>query len=90
MENIDMEQVRQPEMKYPITLLTTLKELNDVKKTCTEKAIVILFWAEWDDRSDTLRSMMEEMPKVYKNIHLAYINCDDSEEMIDHFGVENV
>ena len=36
--------------------------------------------------------MMEEMPKVYQNVQLAYVDADDSasDELIEHFGVENV
>jgi thioredoxin-like negative regulator of GroEL len=43
-------------------------DLNKVKKNCADKAIVILFWASWDDNSEKLKSMMEEMPKVYTNL----------------------
>ena len=78
---------KQPE---PITKLNTLEELNKLRKTCTEKGIVVLVWASWDSPSETLKSMMEEMPKVYQNLHFAYVDADDAEELIDHFAVENV
>ena len=78
---------KQPE---PITKLSNLEELNKLKKSCTEKGIIILFWASWDGPSETLKSMMEEMPKVYQNLHFAYVDADDAEELIDHFAIENV
>ena len=43
-------------------------DLDKLKGANAGKAIVILFWAEWDDNSETLKSMMEEMPKVYQNL----------------------
>jgi len=48
--------------------LETEADLNKVKKECADKAIVILFWASWDENSEKLKSMMEEMPKVYTNL----------------------
>lgn len=64
-------------------------DLNKVKKDCSDKAIIILFWASWDDNSETLKGMIEEMPKVYKNLQFAYVDCDES-DLVDTFDVENV
>ena len=49
----------------------------------------ILFWAAWDEGSEQLKGMMEEMPKVYKNVRLAYVDCDES-DLVDTLDVENV
>lgn len=72
-----------------IPKLQTEEDLNKVKKDCADKAIVILFWAEWDDNSETLKGMMEEMPKVYPNLQFAYVDCDES-DLVDTLKVENV
>lgn len=59
--------------------LETTEDLNKLKKVCTDKAILILFWASWDESSESLKSMMEEMPKAYKNLRFAYVDCDESD-----------
>jgi hypothetical protein len=28
--------------------------------------------------------MMEEMPKIYKNITFLYIDCDEAEDIVDY------
>ena len=33
---------------------------------------------------------MEEMPNVYTNLKFAYVDCDESEDIVDKLGVENV
>ena len=33
--------------------------------------------------------MMEEMPKVYKNVRLAYVDCDES-DLVETLDVETV
>ena len=45
--------------------LETEDDLKSLKKAATDKAVLILFWASWDESSNLLKSMMEEMPKVY-------------------------
>jgi thioredoxin-like negative regulator of GroEL len=72
-----------------IEKLETEADLNKVKKDCADKAIVILFWASWDDNSCTLNGMMEEMPKIYSNLKFAYVDCDES-DLVDTLDVENV
>ena len=69
--------------------MDTEADLNKLKKDTAEKAIVILFWASWDENSEKIKSMMEEMPKVYSNLKFAYVDCDES-ELVDTFDVENV
>ena len=69
--------------------LKTEADLNKIKKDCADKGIVILFWASWDDASEHLKSMMEEMPKVYSNLRFAFVDCDES-DLVDTLTVENV
>ena len=69
--------------------MDTEADLNKLKKDTAEKAIVILFWASWDENSEKIKSMMEEMPKVYTNLKFAYVDCDES-ELVDTLDVENV
>ena len=64
-------------------------ELKELKKQCTDRAIMILFWASWDEGSEQLKGMMEEMPKVYSSVRLAYVDCDSS-DLVDTLDVENV
>ena len=55
-----------------------------------DKPLVILCWAQWDQISENLKSMFEEMPKVYKNITFCYIDCDESEDIVDFLKVDTV
>ena len=50
---------------------------------------MILFWAEWDESSNNLKSMMEEMPNVYQSLLFAYVNCDES-DLVDTLDVDTV
>ena len=72
-----------------LKLCNTEAELNDLKKQCPDRALALLFWASWDQSSDTLKGMMEEMPKVYKSIRLAYVDCDES-DLVDVLDVDTV
>ena len=76
-------------MNNALKLVNTEEDLKALKKECTDKAIFILFWASWDESSETLKSMMEEMPSVYQNLRLAYVNCDES-DLVDVLEVETV
>ena len=69
--------------------LLTKDDFDKLKQACIDKPIIILFWAEWDDSSQTLKSMMDEMPSVYKNVQIAYVDCDES-DLADTLEVENV
>jgi glutaredoxin-related protein len=69
--------------------LATEEDLNTLKKGCSDKAILILFWAEWDESSQTLKSMMEEMPSVYTSVRFAYVDCDES-DLVETLDVDTV
>lgn len=34
--------------------------------------------------------MLEEVPKVYKNIRVAYIDCDEADDLVDELDVDTV
>jgi len=69
--------------------LDTDEDLKKLKERCTDKPIVILCWAEWDETSQNLKQMMEEMPKVYQSVFVAYIDCDES-DLVDTLNVDTV
>ena len=69
--------------------LKTEDDLKNIKKECADKGLVILFWASWDESSEHLKGMMEEMPKNYANLRFAYVDCDES-DLVDTLKVENV
>ena len=52
--------------------------MKNIKKQCTDRALYILFWASWDEGSNALKNMMEELPNVYRNVRLAYVDTDMS------------
>jgi thioredoxin-like negative regulator of GroEL len=69
--------------------LETEDDLKTLKKACTDKAILVLFWAEWDESSQALKGMMEEMPNVYNSVRFAYVDCDES-DLVDTLDVDTV
>ena len=74
---------------HDLIQLDTEQELKDLKKVCTDRAIFVLFWASWDEGSEQLKGMMEELPKVYQNVRFAFVDCDSS-DLVDTLDVENV
>ena len=50
---------------------------------------MVLFWASWDETSEQLKGMMEEMPKNYGSLTFAYVDCDES-ELVDTLDVETI
>lgn len=74
---------------HDLVQLDTEDELKELKKVCTDRAIFVLFWASWDEGSEQLKGMMEELPKMYQNVRFAYVDCDSS-DLVDTLDVENV
>lgn len=73
----------------PFVLLNTEAEFKNLKKKCTEKPILVLFWASWDENSSLLKNMMAEMPQAYTKVQLAYVDCDES-ELVDVLDIDTV
>ena len=73
----------------PLLKLNEPAELDKLKSECSDKPIFLLFWANWDQISETLKTMMDEMPKVYQNVRLAYCDCEES-ELVETLDVETV
>ena len=69
--------------------LKTESDFKALHKKCTDKPIFVLFWADWDQGSSNLKTMMAEMPKVYQSVRFAYVDCDES-DLVDFFEVDSV
>lgn len=37
-----------------------------------------------------LKSQLEEVPKVFKNLRVIYIDCDEAEDLVDELDVDTV
>ena len=48
-----------------------------------------MFWASWDESSELLKNMMNEMPKVYSKVRFAFVDCDES-DLVDTLDVDTV
>ena len=44
--------------------LKTLEELEKQRKETTDKCILLLFWADWDQPSHLLRDILSELAKT--------------------------
>ena len=74
----------------PLQLVATPKELDKLKAQCLDCPIILLMWASWDSHSQNLLSMLQEMPSVYKNVQVAYVDCDEAEDLVDELNVDTV
>jgi thioredoxin-like negative regulator of GroEL len=52
--------------------------------------MAIMLTAEWSEPSQLLKSMIAEMPAHFPNIKFYWVDCDSSEDLIDHFEVDEV
>lgn len=57
-----------------ISELRTVQDLEDARKTCTDKCLVLLFWAEWHPPCNVLRDQMNEMSKVHDKIKFTWVS----------------
>lgn len=53
--------------------LKSMSALNELKKTVTTKGIALLIWAEWHPPCHVLKSMLEEMAKLYTNLVFTWV-----------------
>ena len=73
-------------------MVNTMKELESLKQKCLDCPIILLTWASWDTHSQNLLSMMQEMPAIYANVQVAYVDCDEEEAggLVEGMGVDSV
>ena len=48
-----------------------------MKKNCTDKCIMMLFWAEWHEPCHILRDQMAELAKVHKELRFTWVCSND-------------
>ena len=75
------------------TQLTELDQYKQLRAATTDKVIAVLFTASWDDSSRILQQMVVE--RVRQNfgagtIIFNWVDCDQGEDIIEHFDVETV
>jgi len=51
---------------------------------------VILLSADWDEQSKHVKSMISEMPATFPALKFCWVDCDKSEDLVDHFSVDSV
>ena len=54
--------------------VTSIQNLNELKKNVTNKCIALLFWAEWHQPCHVLKEMLSEMTKVYKEVIFTWVS----------------
>eukprot|EP00347_Sterkiella_histriomuscorum_P021830 403332619 len=67
-----------------------LAQLEQLKKTLTDKCLALLFWADWHQPCHQLRDQLSEMTKVYKNVKFAWCNSDEAQDLVDKFDINEV
>jgi thioredoxin-like negative regulator of GroEL len=61
-----------------------------MKKACTDKCIMMLFWAEWHEPCHILRDQMGELAKVHKELKFTWCNSDEATDLVDKFDINAV
>ena len=75
------------------THLTELDQYKKLRAATTDKAIAILFVADWDDASKVLKEMVAERVKqnfAASTILFNWVDCDQGEDLVEHFDIESV
>jgi len=75
------------------TQLTQVDEYKKLRAATTDKIILVLFTADWDESSRILHQMVSE--RVRQNFAadtmlFNWVDCDLAEDLVDHFDVESV
>lgn len=52
-------------------------QLEELKKTTTDKCLALLFWADWHPPCHQLRDQLTELAKIYKEIKFTWVSIFD-------------
>ena len=87
----------------PLTEVKTLTQLEELKKTTTDKCLALLFWADWHPPCHQLRDQLAELAKIYKEIRFTWVsisfsrddthvqcNSDEAQDLVDKLDVNAV
>ena len=75
------------------TQLTELEQYKKIRAATTDKIILVLFSASWDESSRILQEMVQERVRqnfAVSTIIFTWVDCDQGEELVEHFDVEAV
>ena len=73
--------------KAPNTLkeLSTKEDFLKLRNDTTDKLLVVLLYASWDDSSMQLKKMVDQMPSVFASVKFGVVDCDAAPDLVDHF-----
>lgn len=57
-----------------LTEVKTMSQLEELKKTTTDKCLALLFWADWHPPCHQLRDQLTELAKIYKEIKFTWVS----------------
>lgn len=70
------------------TQIETAQQFKEMRSSVTDKAIVLLVTASWNEQSQMLKEMAREMPSSYPSVKLCWFDCDELAELVDQFEVD--
>ena len=62
-----------------LTEVKTLAQLEELKKTTTDKCLALLFWADWHPPCHQLRDQLAELAKIYKEIKFTWVSVSHND-----------
>lgn len=54
---------------------TSAKQLDDLRKENQDRAIVLMFYADWHDPCKVLREVMSEACKTHTSVKIGWVSC---------------
>ena len=70
--------------------LASQEDLKTLRVETPNKLICLLMTAEWDQPSQLLKGMMQEMAKNVSSIAFCWVDCEQAEDLQDAFSIESV
>ena len=70
----------------PLIEVKTLAQLEELKKTTTDKCLALLFWADWHPPCHQLRDQLAELSKIYKEIRFTWVSVSHNDTRAVQLG----
>ena len=73
-----------------LTTLESIEEFSKLRQATTDKLLLILVGASWDQPSQTLLDMLSHAPQHNPHVRFAYTDGEKNEALMEKFSLEMV
>ena len=71
-------------------MISNKEEFDKLRQATTDKLLLVLFVAEWDESSKILHQMIKEMPTNFNQIKFAVVDADQVSSLVEKFQIDSV